>query len=192
MEKYLIVLAGLPGTGKTTIANILKQNLYNYEIISQNAIRREYGLKKMPLRQEEVLRKIDRKTAELLNSGKGVIFDSVNRYLFRRHQMYGIASCCGKKVLTLEVICREDEAKARMRRRPKGDGLISDPYNPRVYDKMAESWENINLDFEHPGEDHVSYVQIDTLEKFCFPKIIGKGMKKDIEKIGRILINNKI
>ncbi len=190
MKKFLIVLAGLPGTGKTTVAEILEQNLTNYKIISQNEIRRKHKLKRMPHKQEIILREIDVKTAELLNKGKGVIFDSVNRYTFRRQQMYGIASCCRKNVLTLETICYEEEAKKRMRSRPKGDGIISDPCDPKVYDKMARSWEDIETDFKYPGEDHVSYAQIDTLKLKYNPKIVSDGLRVYINKIGKILLAN--
>jgi len=105
MEKYLIVMAGLPGTGKTFTTIKLCQYLEGYTSISQNDLRRDAGMKKMHKTFDNILRQIDIKTKNLLENNQGVIVDSVNRYLFRRHQLYGVASCCDKKVITLECVC---------------------------------------------------------------------------------------
>jgi len=188
MKKYLIVMTGFPGTGKTMTAKKLCQNFDNYILISQNDIRRQQGINKMHKTQEETLRKIDRLTRKYLDERKGVIFDSVNRHLFRRHQMYGIASCCGKKVLTLECVCSEEEAKKRIKGRPKGDNLISDPTNPKVYDKTAKFWEPVIKDFEYPGEDHVSYIIFDTERLKLKKKKISAGTYPFINKIEKILL----
>ena len=189
MENSLIILAGLPGTGKTTIAKKIYENLENYILISQNEIRRRLGIKRMPKTQETTLREIDRYCAEELNKGKGVIIDSVNRYLFRRHQLYGIASCCGKKVLTLEVVCSEETAKNRIKNRLViSDGLISDPNNPKVYDKISKLWENISLDFKYPGEGHVSYISYDSEKNTIKEQVISPNHKRFINKISKILI----
>ena len=187
MNKYLIVLAGLPGTGKTTISKKLLENLGNCIIISQNDIRRKHGIRKMPKTQEEVLREIDILIREALDKDNIVIFDSVNRYSFRRHQMYGIASCCRSKVITLECVCSEEEAKKRIRKRSVGDGLISDPNNPEIYDKLARLWEDINIDFKYHGEDHVSYLVYDSEKNQVYKKIINKESRKFINEIKKIL-----
>ena len=121
-DKYLILFCGLPGTGKSTIAKRLSAHLKDYMIIDQNEVRRAHGYRKMPKTFDPVLREIDRLAARLLCSGKGVIFDSVNRCNSRRQQMYGVASCSSARVITLEVVCSEDTAKKRMSGRPAGDG----------------------------------------------------------------------
>jgi len=190
MENCIIMMAGLPGTGKTTIAEKLKTNLENYVFISQNDLRRAQGMKKMPKTQDKILRDIDVLTAKYLREGKGVIFDSVNRHTSRRNQVYGVASCCERKVITLECVCSEEIAKKRMGARASSDGLLSDPNNPKVYPKLASSWEDISVDFKHPGNSHVSYITYNTETLNFKVNNHSLGMKNFINKIERLLKDN--
>src|SRR3989344_5559291 len=125
MKNYMILIAGLPGTGKQTSAERLIGNLEDYILIDQNELRRKAGMKKMPQKQDEINREIDRMSASYLNKGNGVIILAGHRQVCRRNQLYGVASCCGTNVVILECVCSEVEAKRRMRARPKSDGFIS-------------------------------------------------------------------
>ncbi|MEK6933979.1 MAG: ATP-binding protein [Nanoarchaeota archaeon] len=175
-DSILLVIAGLPGTGKTIISKRIAQKL-NYAHIDQNEIRRQQGIKKMPQTQDATLRKIDRIVAETLNKGKGIIVDSVHRYMFRRQQLYGVASGAGARVLVIECVCSSEEAKKRINQRPNSDGLISDPNNTKVYDKLAQLWEDIKEhDFKYPGSDHVSYITYNTENNSFEEKIVQKEM----------------
>jgi len=187
MKNYLIIMAGLPGTGKTTTAKKLVTNLNDYVFLSQNDLRRKRGMKKMPKAQEEILRETDIITANLLREGRGVVFDSVNRYAFRRNHMYGIASSCGKNAILLECICSEKKAKERMQARDNSDGLLSDPNDPRVYDRLAALWEEIRDDFKYPGNNHISYVTFNTESLDFNVQNYTVGEKRFINKIEKIL-----
>jgi predicted kinase len=191
--KPLILLTGLPGTGKTTTAARLASELEGYALIGQNNIRRQKGIRRMPKTQDAVLRKIDQLALQAMLEGDGVIVESVNRYSFRRHQLYGIASGCGRRVLTIEAVCSEELSKKRMRERPAGDGLISDPRDTKIYDKLRASWEDISeVDFKYPGEDHVSYIQFDTTPGDQAVKRIvqGEGMDSFISNVEKILLKD--
>lgn len=195
MYKSLIMLAGLPGTGKSISANKLATEL-NYTFIGQNEIRREFGMRTMPTNQDEVLRTTDRRLAWELNNGRGVIFDSVNRYGFRRQQVYGVASCCGVDAITIECVCSEKEAKKRMSARPESDTLLSDPRDPAVYDRLKTGWQDIEEDFILKGVDHVSYFIYDS-EQNIFEKVFvginsrdSKTLNKFIERVGKILTSD--
>ena len=182
-------MAGLPGTGKTNAAKKISKYLEGYVFLSQNELRRDDGMKRMPKTFDHILRKIDMESRKLLDNDKGVVVDSVNRYLFRRHQLYGVASCCGKKVITIECICSEKEAKKRMEKRPGSDGLLSDPNDPKIWDKLANSWEDIQKDFQYPGEEHVSYIQFDTEKMSINHKVVQTGTKRFINQIEKILLD---
>ena len=131
------------------------------------------GMKRMTKTQEKVLRAVDCLIARGLGSGQGVISESVNRHSFRRQQIYGVASALGRRVIVLEIVCSEETAKERILSRPRKDGLVSDPNDPAVYNKSKSFWEDVEIDFKFPGEDHVAYLQFDS-EKNKLRRIITR------------------
>lgn len=189
-HRWLIVLCGLPGTGKTEASKKLARYLLWLKYISQNDIRREFGMKKMPKTQDAVLREIDCRTGEYLRNDIGVVFDSVNRYLFRRQQMYGVASCSKARVITLEVVCPEKVAKKRIMCRPPADGLVSDSNDPKVYDKLKSEWEDVMADFKRFGSNHVSYIRYDSCANQIERVLERRGTKGFISIIEKILTKN--
>lgn len=191
MANYLIIIAGLPGTGKQTSAEKLARNLENYILIDQNELRRKTGMKKMPQKQDKINRKIDRTSAYYLNKDSGVIILAGHRQVCRRNQLYGVASCCGKNVIALECVCSESEAKRRMKTRPKSDGLISKPNEPGVYDRIKDLWEDINIDFKYPGQDFVSHLVYDTEKNRIYKKKLTPGVENFAKKIEKILLDKE-
>jgi len=179
---FLIVLAGLPGCGKSTLAAAIANSL-GFKLVSQNQVRRAQGMSRMPKEQDETLRLIDQMVCQSLLSGKGAIVDSVNRYLFRRHQLYGVASGCGKRVFAIECICDEATAKSRIMKRPEPDNLVSDPNSLEVYDRLAAAWQPIIGDFEFPGQDHVSYLVFNSQSNELRAEILPEGAEFGFQTI---------
>ena len=174
MKSYLIVIAGLPGTGKTTAGRKLRDSLDNYFLVDQNELRREAGMKRMPENQDRILRGIDKLVGKYLGQGNGVIVESGHRH--------------DTNVVIIECVCSEALSKYRMGNRNKSDRLISDPRNPEVYNRIKSLWEDIDNDFRYLGVDYfVSYMTFDSKKQIVNKNRISKGMKAFIKKVEGIL-----
>lgn len=180
-------MAGLPGTGKSTTAKKLSEAL-GYNLISQNDVRREHGMKDMPLHQEAVLRDVDRRVSRALSEEKGVILDAAHRAGHRRHQLYGIASGFGIEVIVLECVASEEKAKQRMKKRSTGDGLVVDAWDPAAYDRVAASWEEVAADFSDIA-DHVTHVSFNIETQAISFKTQQRETAAFIEELTTILLN---
>lgn len=179
-------MAGLPGTGKSTSSKLLSTKL-GYHLISQNDVRREHGMKDMPLHQEDVLRDVDRRVFKALSEGKGVILDAAHRAGHRRHQLYGIASGFGVEVAVLECVTTEAEAKRRMQARPTSDGLVVDAWDPAAYDRVAASWQDVAADFSDIS-NHVAHLLYNTEKGTVDVRKEGRD-KAFVESIKKALLN---
>ncbi len=192
---FLILMCGLPGTGKTTVTAKLVGRLSNYLLLDQNEIRRKLGYKESPViisddpkLKERDISIANKTVSAALQSGKGVIYDAVNKFSCRRHQLYGIASSCNADVLVLEVVCPEDVSKSRMSARPNSDGLLSDPNDTRIYDKIKQEWQSIEGDFQIMIMSHVSHIRYDSHANRLSVIIARKEAEYMIAKIEEILV----
>ena len=163
MSNPIIMLAGLPGTGKSTVGIKLEEKLNDYDLHSFLAVRRDLGHKRYRPRQNaRVFRELYRRTEESLMSRRGVILDNTYTTQAARQRVYNIGANYGVEVLILECYCSEQEAKKRMRSRPVNDGLVVEPRNPHVYDKLSAKWQDIDVDLGIPTKQHVSYLKYNT------------------------------
>ena len=193
MENYLIVVAGLPGTGKSTTARRLGKSLDNYELIEQNEIRRKMDYRSMPSpkEQEPVLEEINRLVQICLNNGKGVVVESAHSRAYRRHQLYGIASSCGAEAVALGCVCSEELSRRRIESRDEGDELISDPTDFEVYSRIKQKWENIEWDFlRGEQQGHVSHIRYDSEGNKIDRILVRRGAEEFVEKIEGILLKD--
>tara|TARA_Y100000310_G_scaffold344821_1_gene459763 strand:+ start:3209 stop:3778 length:570 start_codon:yes stop_codon:yes gene_type:complete len=187
MKPYLVIVAGLPGTGKQTAAEKIVRSLDNYILIDQNEERRKDGMVKMPIKQDKVMRRTDIMCAKDLLWNQGVVVLAGHRQVVRRSQLYGIASCCGTNAVTLECVCSEEESKRRMKARPPSDGLLSKPRDPKVYNRIAPLWEDISLDFKYPGQDFVSYLRYNSETNNLDVRKLTRGMKGFVDRVEKII-----
>jgi predicted kinase len=212
-DAFLIMLCGLPGTGKTTVANKLSV-IRNFFLVDQKKFRIARSFKigvpvvsqagrTMPkvfdnpdthrrkINNNDVVNDTNRITADKLREGSLVVFDAVNKFSCRRQQLYGVASSCDARVLALEIVCPEEVAKQRMSERPEEVDFRSDPKDPKVYDKLRNEWESIADDFVHDSDVyHVSHIQYDSYDNKISGVIERLGMEEFITDISDTIVRN--
>ncbi len=188
MEPYLILLSGLPGTGKSTTASKLEEAL-GYDVHSLRQVRRDLGhVRYMPQRNAEAMTELDRRVIASLQEGKGAIYDSVLATQYRREILYWIAQGHETEAYLIECICPAEAAKQRIRQRKgAGDGLFQDAKDPRAYDRSLERREAITRE-ELEGQLHVSYVQYYTTQNLVHPVIIRGRASEFFEVLEGILV----
>ncbi|MGY5854448.1 MAG: AAA family ATPase [Candidatus Thorarchaeota archaeon] len=95
MNQFLLVLCGLPASGKTTLAIELKNQAapeIEIEIVSTDKWRDDaYYADFRPENEKNVRERALRKTEVLLATGKNVVHDDTNYYASMRHELYDIA-----------------------------------------------------------------------------------------------------
>ena len=104
--------------------------------------------------------------------------------------MYNLAAQYDVDVLVLECICSAEEAKRRIRNRPKNDGLYCESRKPMVYTRFMEkiSREPINQDLLNPENAHVSYMRFDTERDQIFEQRVLYSAVDLVYKVTRILL----
>lgn len=159
MQNILIMLSGMPGTGKSTAAKKLVMFL-GFPLVSLLQIRQDRGYRKYDRRRTRSdMEELYQSTFAKLMMREIVVVDSVFLSRETRETYYTLARETNTQVLIIECVCAEKTAKRRMRLRPKNDGTIMEPRDPRVYDKLLKRKVDIVVE-ELPS--HVSYIRYDT------------------------------
>lgn len=141
----LIVMGGLPGTGKTSISKVLATKLgasyLRIDTIEQ-ALLREGCLK---AGHEGYL--VAYAVAEdNLISGNVVITDSVNSIPATREAWHGVARKSGANILEIEVVCSDkDEHRRRVEERKADIPGHKMPTWDEVIDREYEAWATKHL-----------------------------------------------
>lgn len=164
----LIIMSGLPGTGKTTVAKSLSP-LLDAVILSSDKIRKELFEKPTYKREErEIVYKIMILVAKyLLNAGKNCILDATFNKEEFRNQVMEKTQCPAKEFFIVECICPEELAISRIQSR-KDDYSDADL---TVYKNMKEIYEPVKA----------KHVTVDTSEdaqhnaEFIIEKIKNKN-----------------
>jgi hypothetical protein len=138
--KKLIIIAGLPGTGKTTVAKMLAKIL-NIPRLSTDDIRKEkgfsirkkYGDKPYPENHKKRTYDIIFDLAEdLLRKGKSVILDATFYARPLREKAFRLAEDQKAKFFIIEVIAQANLVVKRIEKRYK-KGADSSEANKRIY-----------------------------------------------------------
>jgi O-phosphoseryl-tRNA(Sec) kinase len=122
MTKFLLALCGLPASGKTTLAEQIRNRLKpqsRVEIVSTDKWRdQDYYARFVPKKEHAVRQGALEVTAKTLSRGTSVIHDDTNYYSSMRHELYEIAkgNRCAFAVVhvctPLEVVVKWNQSRA--------------------------------------------------------------------------------
>ena len=133
MGNPIVMLAGLPGTGKSTIAKDLEDRL-NYDRHSILDLRRSLGHKRHRSTQvQATIQQLYVQVDKSLQEGKGTIIDYIHTTPISRGIVYNMSEMYGVDVIVIETYCSERLAKKRMQARPKNDRLVNTPPTTNTY-----------------------------------------------------------
>lgn len=112
----LVLLAGLPGSGKTTLACLLAERL-DAEHLESDAIRR--GLVAQPTydadEHSRVFAEVDRRTREALGHGRSVVLDATNLRAAHRRRYALMADGAGARLVRAWVTAPFETLLERVR-----------------------------------------------------------------------------
>jgi predicted kinase len=146
----LVLLTGLPGTGKSHLARLLSDVL-PFVTIESDQVRKtlfpdcEYSAEE----SHWVHRTCHALMEKLLTRGVRVIYDATNLHERHREQVYRLADDTQVKLIVVKVVVPEAVASARLqarhnRKAPEDDGSEADW---RVYRRMARDVDPIGRSF---------------------------------------------
>lgn len=172
IEPAMVVVFGLAGTGKSTLARALSRRL-GFDLISSDVIRKqlagisptsragaEYGsgIYRENFTRRTYLTMLAEAEARLRKS-RGVILDATFRHADERRLVVEIAARAGIRVLFVECRVPAEVALARIAERERRDGEVSDA-NAAIYSRQVQ-------DFEAPDEiPEESRLAVDTSADF--------------------------
>lgn len=139
----LILMAGLPGTGKTTAAERLAPEI-KARVLSTDIIRRRNTERPRytPRRKEQVYEKMLEEAEELLREDVDVVLDATfYRKEFRR-RAFLLGKRTGRRVLLVEVVCPEGVVRRRMEQRARERQGFSEA-DLRIYELIRKSFDPI-------------------------------------------------
>jgi aminoglycoside phosphotransferase family enzyme/predicted kinase len=153
----LIITCGLPGTGKSTVAENLAETK-RWAIVSSDAVRKE--LAGIPVSQHEYVpfgkgvyssdftkktyRRMNQIAEDLLRKGKSVILDACFGKRAERGETYALAKAMKAEFTCIETVCDEDQIKRRLTARMDEKRAISDarweifPQQKSAFEKVDE------------------------------------------------------
>ncbi|MGD0114988.1 MAG: ATP-binding protein [Dehalococcoidia bacterium] len=143
LKSALVVISGLPGTGKSQFARELQRST-SAVVLESDALRRLLVEKPSYSWQESrrLFAVIHAVAERLLCKGIPVILDATNLAEAYRRTLYEIAARCGARLLVVEVTAPAEVARTRLAERAAAGGSASDA-DVGVYERMLPAREEI-------------------------------------------------
>jgi len=215
---FLICLAGLPASGKSTFAGILKRNLseaiknHNVIIVDPDLIRKSLTNNEFDPAKEKIVRKKNlSKISEALREGKIVISDDLNYYTSMRHDLKNMTDNLGLNFFMIHIAtplktCLKWNEK---RGRTIPDDIIEsinekfDFFDKYQWDRPFYEFDpSSTLDLDMNARDIVSKIESAlvlpciTIQEKIHQKMNSNSHKERLEKItrqtvGKLLKNSK-
>ncbi len=159
----LIIVCGLPGSGKTTLARALSRRFSAVHISSDIVRKRMFGMPKYtPEEKAAVYSEMERLAREALSSGKSaVVVDATFHRRSERERFSELASQSGAKAWLVLCTLGEDEVRRRLSRRKRGGPSDADF---SIYLKLKGAFEpiggaHLRLDSSLPMKERLRLVE---------------------------------
>jgi aminoglycoside phosphotransferase family enzyme/predicted kinase len=166
MQPTLVIMAGLVGSGKSTVARVLGERI-GAKVLRSDVIRKT--LAGIPLEErryegyeggiytEDFTRRtyeeLHREGSEPLRSGRPVILDASYKRRSERERASSIAREHGTRFFIVECVCDDETAKSRLTRRVE---------EREVSDGRWEIYERQKVEFEYITENEGRLIRVDT------------------------------
>jgi predicted kinase len=156
----LIMMSGLPGSGKSHLSQRLAQQL-SAVVIESDHVRKALFPEPTYSAQESTIvhRTCQRTMRRLLSKGVRVIFDATNLVEFQREVLYSLAERSGAALLIVRTVAPEQVIRERLEQRKDSTQSASDA-DWRIYRRMSKREQRIDrthlcIDTSHDIDDAV-------------------------------------
>lgn len=158
----MIVLTGIMGTGKTTLARFLVEQLPNHMRMNTDEVRRLLGKEKFdPADTPKVNEHIYFTMRLLFAEQRGVISDSANKTKVVRERLYSLAREARAPIVVIECVCSAETSIKRITSRPAKGALHQPTNRAEDYHAYTKLCENIDADVADAAHKDIVFLRYD-------------------------------
>ncbi|MEM3154128.1 MAG: ATP-binding protein [Candidatus Woesearchaeota archaeon] len=174
--KSIIMLHGLPGTGKSFIAQkiasyfdnsvVLKTVHFRENLADSSAARFDETRPETREEKDRTYRQLVESARQALAAGKVPVLDATFHKKYRREWVYGLAKETGANLAVISVDCNADVVFERLKRREA-------QMNEDAFLKSREAFEIMKRQAEPLGEEVVNIMRINTAHYVDFKELVA-------------------
>jgi predicted kinase len=129
-QPVLVMLCGLPGTGKSTLACRLADRLPAVVVESDRVRQKLFSPPTYSVGESQCVHKVCHiLIGWYLRHYYHVLYDATNLYEFHRAIVYRLAAQSGARLVVAELAASDEIVRERLKPRRRGDSAIADPDN---------------------------------------------------------------